>query len=251
MRILTVMPVLALIAGAAFAAPAAKPATPAPVPVIEPASPPIPAAEVEKWFPTRPVQADVMDVVTDPRYDQIVGKMRTAITKQPEWWQDYASKNADKQGVVPWDPKLGITKAEYDDMMRMAKDLRLARIASTTLTFKREANGDIVVNGGSAAPELTGLRIAKDRQTVSGPYGVLKGRKDVHQKDLKAPSGLWDGVQWNGADKDPSGASRLSFLATGRMKPSNKGLMFLSLRQLNNGRVIDKSRIVSYAIAAP
>lgn len=252
MRFVPVVLALTLVTGAALAAPAAPPASkPTPLPVLEQTAPPIPATEIEKWFPKGALQADVMEVATDPRYDAIVAKMRAAIQKQPEWWQEYARKNADARGVVPWDAKLGITKAEYDDMMAMSRKLHLARIASTTLTFKRESGGVIVLDGGTAAAELTGLRFTPDRQSVSGAYGVLKGRQDVHQTDATAPSGVWHGVQWNGADKDKAGNARMTYLVLGRMTPSNRGLMFLSVRQLDSGRVVDHSRIVSYAIAAP
>ncbi|MFI5371706.1 MAG: hypothetical protein ACHQ52_09115, partial [Candidatus Eisenbacteria bacterium] len=128
--------------------------------------------------------------------------------------------------------------------------LHLTRVASTTLTFKRGSSGEITVDGGVAAPELTGLRISRDRQTVGGNYGTLQGRQDVHQSDPAAPSGIWNGVQWNGMTRDEkNGNARLAMLAMGRMSPSNHGLLFLSVRQMTGGRPSDRSRIVSYPLA--
>jgi hypothetical protein len=169
-----------------------------------------------------------MDVVTEPRYDALVQKMRAAVMKDPTWWEQQRKK-ADTRGVVPWDAKMGITKSEYDEMMSLAMKLHLTRVASTTLTFKRGSSGEITVDGGVAAPELTGLRISGDPS---------------------APSGIWNGVQWNGMTRDEkNGNARLAMLAMGRMSPSNHGLLFLSVRQMTGGRPSDRSRIVSYPLA--
>jgi hypothetical protein len=245
--------VLALVASLSASAPAARsaPAPPTPELSVTPAKPPILAAEVEKWFPAGPVQAEVLDVVSEPRYDAIVSKMRAAVLKQPEWWQEYSHKNTDARGMVAWDAKMGITKAEYDEMMKLSAQLHLARIAQTTLTFKREAGGEITIDGGVAASELTGLRFSRDRQSVGGAYGKMEGRKDVHQTDATAPSGLWNGVEWRGMSNDSkSGHARMSILAMGRMSPSNLGLLFFSVREMVAGRPAEKSRVVRYPIAA-
>jgi hypothetical protein len=243
---------------AATATPTTKPATGAPAtkPATKPATgaptsrKAIPSSEIEKLLPAGTVTADVVSVVTEPRYDALVQKMRTSIAKDPEWWMEYRKK-ADAHGIVPWDAKMGISKPEYDEMLSLAMKLHLSKVGSTTLTFKRAATGEVTLDGGTGAPELTGLQISSDRKSVGGTYGALENRQDVHQTDAAAPSGIWNGVQWNGMTKDDkSGSARLAMLALGRMSPSNHGLLFLSVRELEGGKQSDKSRIVTYPLGA-
>jgi hypothetical protein len=228
----------------------AKPATKPAATPAKPQQPPIPAAEIEKLMPAGTVTADVVSVVTEPRYDELVQKMRSSIAKDPDWWSEYRKK-ADAHGIVPWDAKMGITKPEYDEMLSLAMKLHLSRVGSTTLTFKRGASGEITVDGGTGAPELTGLQISRDRKTVGGTYGAMENRQDVHQTDAAAPSGIWNGVQWTGMFRDEkSNSARLAMLALGRMKPSNRGLLFLSVREMEAGKPSEKSRVVTYPLAA-
>jgi hypothetical protein len=232
--------------------PATTPATKsaAGTPTPKPQQPPIPASEIEKLLPAGAVTADVVSVVTEPRYDELVQKMRASLAKDPAWWEEYRKK-ADAHGIVPWDPKMGITKPEYDEMLALAMKLHLSRVGSTTLTFKRGASGEITVDGGAGAPELTGVQISRDRKTVGGTYGAMENRQDVHQTDTAAPSGVWNGVQWTGMMRDEkSGDARLAMLALGRMKPSNHGLLFLNVREVAGGKPSEKSRIVTYPLAA-
>jgi hypothetical protein len=73
----------------------------------------------------------------------------------------------------------------------------------------------------------------------------------VHQTDAAAPSGIWNGVQWTGMMQDEkAGSARLAMLALGRMKPSNHGLLFLSVREVEGGKPSEKSRVVTYPLAA-
>lgn len=244
---------LAVPTAGAAPAPALSPgASPArPTLSIAPTAPAIPAAEIEKLLPPRAVQADVMDVKSTPRYDQLVARMRASINANLEWWQAYRQK-ADARGVVPWDAKMGISKAEYDEMMTLATQLHLARVGATTLQFKRGADGSITLDGGAGAKELTGIRLTRDRKTVAGIYGTLPERQDVHQVDPAAPSGVWHGVEWNSLPAAAgSGEYHKIFLAIGRTAPSNRGLLFLSVRQIAGGKRTELSRIVSYPVAAP
>ncbi|HUK64869.1 MAG TPA: hypothetical protein VLV15_16135 [Dongiaceae bacterium] len=234
----------------AAGAPATKPAAGGPGTGSKSQKPPIPASEIEKLLPAGTISADVMSVVTEPRYDALVQKMRASISQNQEWWMEYRKK-ADAHGIVPWDPKMGITKPEYDEMLSLAMKLHLTRVGTTTLTFKRAASGEVTLDGGTGAPELTGLQFSSDRRTVGGTYGTMENRQDVHQTDAAAPSGIWNGVQWNGMTRDEkSGSARLAMLALGRMSPSNHGLMFLSVREMAGGKPSDKSRIVTYPLGA-
>ena len=209
---------------------------------------PILAAEIERYFPAGTIAADVCEIGASPRYTALLERVQAAIQKDPEWWKGLIAKAAG--GQIVYDPKMGITHAEYDEMIALTKSVKLKKVASTTLRFARTPSGSIRVTGGKGAEPLSGLTVAADRQTVSGGFGAMAGRHDVYQTDPSAPSGLWSGVEWQLETGDPnSGNARAARLAVGRISASSRGILYLDVREMKAGKMGGVSRILTYPLA--
>ncbi len=200
---------------------------------------------VEALLPRGTVRAEVLGMQVPPRLGQLMAKMQTAAAGDAQWFEAYVKEHGKPGEPLPYDPRLGLTEAEYRELVGLAEQMQLQPVAQTDLSFRRERDGRWVVDGGSGAPELTGIVIDVARDQVETPLGVATQRRAVTPAPEQRAAGPWSGVQWTHSQADPSTRSgTVIAFALGRLQEDGRGVLYYEARQVEGGQMRRQNQIV-------
>jgi hypothetical protein len=161
-------------------------------PSSAPASPPL--AQIRKLLPADGTRADVMQLVAPPRLNLLTAKLQQAAQKQPEWWIDQLHK-AKPGEPLPYDPRLGLTKEEYKELLSLWGAFSLRKTRTVRLSVKRDGMR-ITFNGGEELPDLRAVVVDLETGAVTTPYGTATQWSRVEASPEQKATGPWNGVAW-------------------------------------------------------
>jgi hypothetical protein len=176
--------------------------------------------------------------------DQVISRQfQLAVQNNMEWFKHYVTAN--KAGEpLPYNSHMGVTKAQYDQLLRMRAEI--VEKAPITLTLRRAADGGIaLVSSDPAAEALKGTTIPADEKAVDTPVGPLGIVTPIHQKDPNAPFGVWDGVEWARVASDGSDQPSAK-IAFGKRSPSGEGLFYYQVAPTKDRP--EQSLVVTYKL---
>jgi hypothetical protein len=183
------------------------------------------SVEVEKLLPVGKCNVDVMGVVYPKRFLELGEKLQSAVATNKDWWFDYIKKTAKEGEPLPYSPKFGLTKKEYEEYLSLGEKRTLGKTGSGTLLVKTNLSG-FEFDGGSELADLTGIEIDLKELTIFTPFAVLK---NPTQKESPGGPGLgaYSGYEWNfeQGDLDKGDVSEASFLI-GKQKESGRFFIY-------------------------
>lgn len=212
------------------------------------------AYEWKAYFPTNTIiKAKVMALSTSKELTLISQKIQQGIANHQQWFKQYVNKL--KAGeIMPYHPNLGISKAEYQQLIS-AKELSLKEVDAITLEFKPEKNGNIIIKTKSGSP-LNGIIVQED--SVTTPYGQTNQCTPIYNSDKKSLTGPWTGIQWRLSDfdeqrmknKNPNEikGKELKF-AVGTLQTSGEGILYYDVKDIDMPK--NKKLIFSYIVYYP
>jgi hypothetical protein len=191
------------------------------------------AAPVDAYLPDSGVMdARLMTVEGSPEDERIAQKMAQAKAKNAKWFMAYVKKHEKTAGIMPYDPRLGVTRDEYERFAHPKLGLR--EIGRITITIKPDAQGARVLDVPADAKALMGFAIAADGRSAATPAGVLPAAADIHNTDPDAPTGPWSGVSF-GTDGDPPNGKPAVQVAFGRREKERDGIMYYHVSATSQG----------------
>ena len=200
---------------------------------------------MEALLPRGTVRAEVLGMEVPARLGQLMAKMQTAAAGDPQWFEAYVKEHGKPGEPLPYDPRLGLTEAEYREMVGLAEQMQLQPVGQTDLSFRRERDGRWVVDGGSGAPELTGIVIDVARDQVETPRGMATQRRAVTPAPEQRAAGPWSGVQWTHSQADAATRSgTVIAFALGRLQEDGRGVLYYEARQAENGQMRRQNQTV-------
>ena len=85
----------------------------------------IPTNDLPIIFESQTVTADIMDgIKRNPRQLELTRKIQSSLQNNWEWYQEYI-KTAKKGEPLGYHPNLGITEKEYDEFLKISKDIEV------------------------------------------------------------------------------------------------------------------------------
>jgi hypothetical protein len=168
----------------------------------------------------------VMEIAALPEDERIAAKFKQAIEKDAAWFQSYVAKVKNGE-PLPYHPRLGITKAEYDRLLHAKSGL--SDRGAVSIKVKTDAQGNLGFSADDKASALNEVRLPRGQQYVETPFGNLTTLTDVSQVDAESPTGRWKGVQW----KKQDAAGLAVTLAIGRRVPTGDGILYLNVAKAN------------------
>jgi hypothetical protein len=172
-----------------------------------------------------PITVDVMELVAPQRLNELALRLKEATSKNPEWWLEHVKK-AKPGEPIAYDPKLGLTKVEFDEFLALSKQMGMRKKSEAKLNITSKEEDVFVLDGGEALPELTGIEIDLKNDLVRTPFGVAKERTIINAPE-KAALGAWSGVQWKFERANPDGISgTFAKLAIGKLKRTGRGVIY-------------------------
>lgn len=178
------------------------PAAPAATPVLDAAA----------FLPTpgaHPARAMAMSV--PPEAEALAARMTTAIRANVAWYRAYAAQHP--EGELPWHPNLGLSEAEYARFQALTHQIALREIGRVSLNVARRPDGGLALAAAGAAAPLDGIILYPERDQVETPLGRLGNGAPTANREVRSPTGPWQGIRWTNLG---SGATRRVALAFGR-----------------------------------
>jgi hypothetical protein len=215
-------------------------------PVSPAAAQAFPLDSVRALLPAGTLRVDAMDVAPAPRMTELAQKFQAAVQRDPEWFQRHA-RTARPGEPLPYDPKLGLTREEYDEFLRLANTMGLRKIAEAPLAVRAEASR-LVLDGGTGMPDLTGVVLDLAADQLVTPLATVTGSREVHNDGAGAAMGAWDGREWSVEELSEDGRDGMVVsLAVGRLRESGRGMLYWQLRQVRGGQqAVRMIRILFY-----
>lgn len=196
-----------------------------------------------------PVKAQIGVVLPPPEIDKYVTKVEKAARADAKWFREFSS--AAKPGQpLPYDERLGLTKAEYDDYISLWEKRAFKGIADVMLMLRKGSGDTWTITSTGEASTFSTLRYSAKDDTFSSPNGVLKRIDDI-KADSSSILGAWTGKEWKYEEETGLGKTKENF-ALGRFTDSNYGLIVYRGQETSSEgtRLLDKSLVVRFPLGA-
>lgn len=194
-----------------------------------------PLDSVRALLPVGTLTVDAMDVAPSPRMTELSQKLQAAVRQNAEWFQQQV-RSARPGEPLPYDARLGLTRAEYEEFLRLAGSIELRKVAEAPLVVRAEGTR-LVFDGGTGMPDLTGVAIDLAADQLVTPLATVTGSREVHNDSARSGIGPWHGRTW--AVEELSADARegkLVSLSVGRLRESGRGVIYWQQRQVQGGR---------------
>jgi len=238
-------------------------------------------ADLYDALPDGRIKINWVEMTPSPMLAQMTLKIQAAARKDPVWFKEHAMKSK-PGGPLLYDPKLGLTRAEYDTMMTMSNDFKMHLVVDTHVEVIRDpAKPHIIkIDGGAGVPELTGLEFDTSTNLLKTKYGTINALPKPNDKLAKQfhleAAKQWSLVEGFSADPKtiPKDATELHVLlgtraasagpftiyraqpraigtlqAAAPISTTDNAILYYDLLKVVNGRPMQAMRIVTFTAA--
>lgn len=202
--------------------------------------PPFPLREV---IPKGPVQVDVMQLGLPRRALDLAQRLEANVAQHPKWWSEHV-QNAPEGEAIPYDPRMGITEAEYAEFLELASIGSLVKVGEATLDFQWLGSRRVRLGAQGELAALNGIEIDVVLQRAKTPLGALPERVEIHNTSESGPTGPWRGVQWSGeiVAQDLSFGASIQ-LAIGRLSRDDRAILYYDAHWID-GDLVDRVSLI-------
>ncbi len=196
-----------------------------------------------------PLKAQIGVVMPPSEIDKFVTKVQKAAQADIEWFKEFSG--AAKPGEpLPYDERLGLTKAEYDEYLALWNKRAFKGIEDVMLLLRQGSGETWTITATGEASTLSTLRYSPKEDVFRSPNGELKRIDDI-TADSSSILGAWTGKEWKFEEETGLGKTKENF-AIGRFTDSNFGLLVYRAQELSSEgtRLLDKSLVVRFPLAA-
>lgn len=198
---------------------------------------------IKNYIPKSPVNAQEM-ILSIPKKEQqeleiIISKFQKAIANDIEWFVEN-TKSLPKGQPLPYDPKMGITKAEYQQILSMNKKMKLVKGKSVKLTFTSLSDNKVKITTDDLQDPLNDIVIGDKETGVTTRYGQLTEFHKINNADPNenAITGPWKGVKWSiqKSEKDfkKKGVAKNIQFVIGKLENKKLGIIYYEVFDVNN-----------------
>ena len=195
------------------------------------------------------IEGHVMRLDVAPEDQAIDRQFRTAVSNNMDWFKKAVTGNKAGQ-PLPYDRRMGISEAQYGQLLHMKADF----IAGAPVSIKIEhKDGKVSFESSDpAAAALSKVSFPASETTAETPFGKLDIFNRIHQEDARAPIGVWTGAEWAHVaptrDEAAENAEELpsAKIAFGKRDPSGEGVMYYQVAPYQDQK--EQSLVVFYKL---
>lgn len=212
-------------------------------------------SSVKNYIPQSPVNAQEM-ILSISKKDQqelelIVAKFQKALANDPEWFMEHTTSLPEGQ-LLPYDPKMGITKAEYQQILTMNKEIKLVKGKCVKLIFTSLSDNKVKITTDDLQNPLNNIVIGDKDTGITTRYGQLTEFNNINNADPNAITGPWKGVQWGiqSSEKDfkEKGFAKNIKFAIGKLENEKQGIIYFNVLDVDNKHKDQFDYIVFYPL---
>ena len=208
------------------------------------------AAEAPKLFAGLlskdvPVPAQVGIVLPPAGIDKYVAKVEAAARLDPKWFKEFSAQA--KPGVpLPFHEKLGLTKEEYDEYIKLWAKREFKSIEDVELLLRETLGGAWIIAATGSASSISNLRYDEKADVFRSPNGELKRIEDI-KADAESILGAWTGSEWRFEEETSLGKTKEN-IAVGSFEGNKYGLLVYRFQEVSSEgtRIVDKSLAIRF-----
>lgn len=207
-----------------------------------------PAVFADYFTPNAAVKGEVVDVIPPEEIEKYIAKVDKVRVSDPEWFENY-SKKALPGIPLPYHEKLGLTKAEYEEYLKLWDQRKMVPRPRGELIVRLEKVGEKWrIRATGPASDLTTMLYDSKDDTYTTTSGVLKRIDDI-DADKRSILGAWTGKEWKMEANDGFGITKEN-LAVGKLDDGSYGLIVYRIQEVTEtGRkLFDKSMVIRFAV---
>lgn len=191
-----------------------------------------PAVLAQYLDPGKPTKGEVvkLDIPTD--FFEFRELLKKAQIADPEWFKAHQEKAGDQNPIPPFDPKLGMTKTEYDNYIALWEKRSYKRVekGAVDVVLTEETENTWVINVSGKGMPLSLLRYVAGKDQFESSNGTLLRIQDI-QSPKESIYRDWSGQEWRYFN-DGDFIKTKENLAIGRTGDGRYGLLIYSLQEL-------------------
>jgi hypothetical protein len=173
--------------------------------------------------------AEVMVLAGSARGHELAAKFKAGVAANPEWFAEQLQR-AKSGEVIPWDPKLGLTEAEYDEFLASTGGLSFKKSHGVTLVVERhDPYFTFTTRGGYPALDALAIKIAVDGSRGETRYGPLPRTSTITASEDQALTGPWNGTCWKMPEPTSLDERQLE-VCLGKFRDTPRALLFYQTR---------------------
>ena len=189
------------------------------------------------------IEGHIVKLDVAPEDQAIDRQFRNAVANNMEFFKKAVTGN--KAGEpLPYNTRMGITKAQYEQLQHMKADFQA--VAPITIKVTRGQDGS--VSFASADPAAAGLdkvTFPATETAADTPFGKLDIFNQIHQGEARAPLGVWNGAEWARIAPD-DGKTPSAKIAFGKRDPSGEGVIYYQVAPYAGLK--EQSLVVTYKL---
>jgi hypothetical protein len=156
--------------------------------------------EMSELLPERPLNGEIVEIGVDPKITNLAARFALA-TKDPVLGPQLMKK-AKPGEPLPYDPRMGLTQAEYAVLLAGMNKMRLQPVRQVTISIARETGGRLALRSPAHPILADGFIFDERANSLSLPsMGQQTGRYFMNRKSPIAPN---DGYEWSFKQLNPS-----------------------------------------------
>ncbi len=205
------------------------------------------AGPLESYLPrSGTIQGHVVELFVAPEDQVISRRFQLAVQGNMDWFKHYVISTPAGE-PLPYNPKMGVTEAQYTQLLHMKAVLR--EKAPITIAVRRDPDGSVAFESGDpGAASLQATHFPPGATQADTPFGPLSTVTEIHQKDANAPFGVWNGAEWAKV-AEPGSDQPSAKIAFGRREPSGEGIFYYQVSA--HGNRPEQSLVVTYPLDRP
>ena len=186
----------------------------------------------DSMVPDGVVTADVMTLQINQRGQKLFERFQVSISQNPQWWAEHIKKAIPGE-PLPYDPRLGLSKSEYSEMLSLMNQMTLNKVGEVSLEFIPEGRKRYRVSCPELEEYLTDVHIDLENDWVDTPFGRLNDRGQINNTDPDSPTGPWTGARWrleDPSDQEPFGT--VALFSLGRRTEDHRSVLYYKVRRV-------------------
>jgi hypothetical protein len=201
---------------------------------------PAPPVAFRELLSVGQVEVTVLTLGAPPRFTELATRIQHAARANQEWWTAHV-RSAPEGQPLPYDARMGVSEAEYREMLRLADSVVMQRTGGGTLRISALPTG-WRLDGGRAFSELNGIDIDTIARVVRTPFGELREFNVVEANDDQRATGRWAGAQWNLTQVDEAtGDGVAASFVLGKLEANHHTLLYFDAKRARNGQIAERA----------
>lgn len=199
--------------------------------------------------PDKVIKGSIMELAAPLALAEVTQKFQLAVREDADWFRAYMAEHKGV-AVLPYHPRLGLTRAEYNTFVELTGKFSLSASGKLTVAMVPLAENGYELMADDTASPLHGLQLLLADDLVRTPFGDLTERSTIQQDDADSATGRWSGVQWKTAHQDGNDLTVVK-LALGKRDDFGDGILFYDVNVRHDGKSERFYMLLLYPLEAP